>query len=123
MTLSVLTAFAKFLKEHGYRTTMWEGGYSPEEVNQVCHALTEWATQTLQLDGEFLVLWTQLVDTQFSGDNELIYVSAGKSYLIPNPFIEGDSEGFVTSLQRILQGKVEELFEVSVRRRILYNAV
>jgi hypothetical protein len=123
MTLSVLTAFARFLQERNYSTTMWEGGYSPEEVNQVCHALTEWALKTLQLDGEFLVLWTQLVDTEFSGDSELIYVSADKAYLVPNPFIEGEFEGFVTSLQRILQGKWEELFEVSVHRRILYNAV
>jgi hypothetical protein len=123
MTLSILTAFAKFLQEHGYSTTMWEGGYRPEEANQVCHALTEWGQHTLQLDGEFLVLWTALVDTQFSGDNELIYVSHDKAYLIPNPFIEGDSEGFVSSLQRILHGKLEELYEVPMRRRILYNAV
>lgn len=122
MALSVLTAFAKFLGENQYTTSMWENGYNSDEVNEVCHALTTWAQRVLDVTGEFLILWSSCNDTQFSGDNELIYAVDGAGYLIPNPFLEGDSEGFVTALQRILHDGLDELYTVEIHSRILYNA-
>jgi hypothetical protein len=123
MSLSILASFAKFLQANQYSTSMWERGYDSAEVNEVCDRLTQWAKGELELQGEFLILWSALDGTQFSGDNELIYLQNGKAYLIPNPFIEGESEEFIAALQRILHGRFGELFEVPIQRRILYNAV
>jgi hypothetical protein len=123
MSLSLLASFAKFLQDNQYSTRMWEGGYGSAEVNEVCDRLTQWAKRDLGLTGEFLILWTALDGTQFSGDNELIYLVDDRAYLIPNPFIEGESEEFIATLQRIVHGRFGELFEVPMQRRILYNAV
>jgi hypothetical protein len=123
VTLSVLTAFAKFLSRHEYSTTMWENAYGAKDANDVCHELTLWTQNELQLDGEFLILWSRLDGTNFSGDNELVYVLDDHAYLIPNPFIEGDSEGFVVALQTIISRNYAELYRVQIQNRILYNAV
>lgn len=123
MAISVLMLYGKLMKDHGYTTKMWEDGYGANEANDVCHELTKWAQEDLQLDGEFLVLWTYLNGTEFSGDNELVYVDAQGAYLIPNPFLEGDSEGFIVGMQKILNGDPSDLYEVSIQNRILYNAV
>jgi hypothetical protein len=123
MTLSVITEFAKFLRDHGYTTRMWEGGFSSDDVNQVCHELTGWGKTTLGLTGEFIVLWSAKNGIEFSGDSELIYTTGEDAHLIPNPFIEGDSEGFVTAVTKIVQGFEKELYPVELRERILYNAV
>jgi hypothetical protein len=123
MALSVLTAFAQFLSSHKYSTSMWENGYGWNEANEVCHELTTWAQSVLELPGEFLVLWSDQEETKFFGDNELGYALEGVAYLLPSPFIEGDSEGFVTALQRIIHGGLNELYAVDIRGRVLYNAV
>jgi hypothetical protein len=123
MSLSVLAAFAKFLQDNQYSTRMWEGGYSSDDVNEVCHRLTQWAQRELGLPGEFLILWSELDGTRFSGDNELIYLADDRAFLVPNPFIEGESEEFIATLQRIVHGRFGELYEVPVQRRILFNAV
>lgn len=123
MALSVLSAFAKFLNQHNYSTLMWESGYGQDAANDVCHELTAWARDVFQIDGEFLMLWTHREDTRFFGDSELAYAAAGKAYLVPNPFLEGDAEGFVTALHRIVENEVGELYAVDIQGRVLYNAV
>lgn len=121
--LQVFAAFARFLQEHEYSTMMWEKGYTPSEANEVCAALTEWGQVQLGLEGEFLVLWTKQVGTQFSGDSELIYLQGTEAFLLPNPFLEGDSDGFLTSLLRLRDGAAEELYPTKIQSRILFNAV
>lgn len=121
--LQVFSAFARFLEEHQYSTTMWEKGYTTGQANEVCAALTEWGQRQLGLIGEFLILWSKQEGTRFSGDSELIYVQESQAYLLPNPFIEGDPDGFLTSLLRLLDGAADELYPASIRSRILFNAV
>lgn len=121
--LQVFSAFARFLQENEYSTTMWESGYTPAEANEVCAGLTDWGQTQLGLKGEFLVLWSKQDGTQFSGDSELIYVQDGQAYLLPNPFLEGDPDGFLTSLLRILDGALAELYPIEIQSRILFNAV
>lgn len=123
MAQSVLLSFANFLKSHEYSTRMWEHGYTVEDVNQVCHELTTWAQTALELAGEFIVLWSERDDIYFSGDSELAYTVNGHAYLLPNPFIEGDSEGFVVALHTILAGHETQLFAMEIQARVLYNAV
>lgn len=123
MAQSVLLSFANFLKSHEYSTRMWEQGYQAEDVNEVCHELTEWAQTALELPGEFVVLWSRRDGIQFSGDSELAYTTDGHAYLVPNPFIEGDSEGFVVALNSILAGLADQLYETNIEARVLYNAV
>lgn len=118
-----MTEFAKFLQAHQYDTKMWEHGYSPDDVNEVCHELSAWASQTFGLQGEFIVLWAEQDGITFAGDSELAYADAGTGYLLPNPFIEGDVEGFVVGLQHIVNGDMGDLYQVEVRGRVLYNAV
>lgn len=102
---------------------MWERGYTPAESNEVCAALTDWGQIQLGLQGEFLVLWSKQEGTHFSGDSELIYMQGAAAYLLPNPFLEGDSDGFLTALLRLLDGATEELYPTKIRSRILFNAV
>lgn len=123
MAQSVLLSFALFLKTHAYTTSMWEQGYSADDVNQVCHELTKWAQDELGLPGEFLVLWSRQDGITFSGDSELVYANGDKAYLLPNPFIEGDSEGFVVALTTIVAGNEATLYETEIGARVLYNAV
>ena len=118
----VVIEFAKFLQDHQYSTRMWDGGYTPEESNAVCHDLTQWAEGAWQLPGEFLMLWSRAEETQFSGDSELVYFVNDIAYLLPNPFIEGDAEGFVQTLSTIVAGHVETLYSVPIQQRVLYNA-
>jgi len=121
--MSLLTAFAAFLKEHDYSTTMWEHGYTQDEANDVCHALTTWATEAQGLTGEFIMLWSMRDDLSFSGDSELAYAVAGCAYLFPNPFIEGDAEGFLSALQNVMNGRLDDLYQAPIESRLLYNAV
>lgn len=123
MTQSPLTSFALFLRDHQYSTRMWENGYTPAEANGVCHHLTEWAQTNWALDGEFLMLWASREGAGFFGDSELVYVLGRKAHLIPNPFLEGDAEGFVVAFQKILSGELGELYSLSVAERVLFNAV
>jgi hypothetical protein len=123
MAPSVITEFVKFLRDHGYTTRMWEGGFTSDDVNKVCHELTVWGQTTFGLVGEFIVVWSVKNDIQFSGDCEMVYAAGASAYLIPNPFIEGDSEGFLTALTKIVQGIEKELYPVELKQRILYNAV
>lgn len=123
MARSVVTSLAKFMQQHGYTTRMWEHGCTPEEANAVCYELTEWMRGELAVDGEFLLVWSKRQGTSFSGDNELCYLMEEKAYLMPNPFLEGDAEGFVVACQAIVSGRVNELYTTDVRERILYNAV
>jgi hypothetical protein len=120
---SVVIEFAKFLQEHQYSTEMWGSGYTSAESNGVCHDLTKWGQTTWQLPGEFLMLWSRSQDTQFLGDSELVYFINDLAYLLPNPFIEGDAEGFVLALATIVAENVESLYSVTIRQRVLYNAV
>lgn len=123
MAQAPLLEFAKFLKEHNYTTQMWDGGYTPERSNGVCHQLTEWARQVFELPGEFLMLWSEVEGTQFTGDSELVYFSENLAHLVPNPFIEGDAEGFVVALATIISGASDTLYRVPIKQRVLYNAV
>lgn len=120
---SVVIELAKFLQEHLYSTRMWDSGYTPAQSNEVCHDLTQWAEGVWQLPGEFLMLWSRAEETQFFGDSELVYFVNDIAYLLPNPFIEGDAEGFVQTLSTIVAGHVETLYGVPIQRRILYNAI
>ncbi|QQE77788.1 hypothetical protein [Alicyclobacillus sp. SO9] len=120
---SVLLSFAEFLRNHEYTTSMWENHYTSNDVNQVCHHLTKWAQTAFGLDGEFLILWSRQEGMNFEGDSELCYLTDGTAYLLPNPFIEGDAEGFVVALQGILHNDVSDLYETPVVSRVLYNAV
>lgn len=122
MTPNVLTSFAVFMRDHGYTTRMWENGYTAALANDVCHAMTEWFQTTFQSSGEFVVLWSNGDGVSFSGDSELVYLEDGIAYLVPNPYIEGDSEGFVTALMKIVHGYKVELYQTEVQNRVLYNA-
>lgn len=123
MSISPLVSFAKFLSEHQYNTSMWEHGTSPNEANSVCHELTEWGKREFQLPGEFIVLWSTQEGIHFSGDNELAYTVDGIAYLFPNPFLEGDSEGFISAFLRVLNGSFNQLFSCPIQSRILFNAI
>jgi len=123
MSISPLVSFAKFLSEHEYNTTMWENGITPGDANEVCHELTEWAKHAFALPGEFIVLWSEQDGIQFKGDNELAYAVDGTAYLFPSPFLEGESEGFVSALLRVLGGSFDQLFSCPVKSRVLFNAV
>ncbi|MHB1681809.1 MAG: hypothetical protein ACYCYO_03135 [Bacilli bacterium] len=123
MVQSVLLAFALFLQKHGYSTSMWEDGYTPDDANLVCREMAVFAHDTLGLQGDFIVLWAQSDGIVFSGDSEFAYCMNDRAYLMPNPFIEGDSEGFVASLLHIVNGASQQLYEVFVRHRVLYNAI
>ena len=120
---SVMMEFARFLRDHSYTTSMWDSGYTAADSNGVCHELTKWFQQTWGQAGEFLMLWSSVNDTQFSGDSELVYLVDGRAHLIPNPFIEGDAEGFVLALAAIVEGHDNTLYSVQIKQRILYNAV
>lgn len=122
MTQSVAVEFAKFLRDKEYGTRMWERGYTQDDANGVCHALSEWVRDVVKMDGEFVMVWGQRDGTRFSGDSELTYLAGGQGYLLPNPFIEGAAEEFVGALQHIVQGRTDQLFATSVGGRILYNA-
>ncbi|MCY0875836.1 MAG: hypothetical protein OWT28_06160 [Firmicutes bacterium] len=122
MAKSIWMAFADFLKRHGYSTTMWESGYSCGDANEVCRHVTAWMQQDLSLPGECLMLWAKREGTSFSGDSELIYAVDDNGLLLPNPFLEGDAEGFITALQKIMEGKSNELFVIALQSRVLYNA-
>lgn len=123
MTKSVWMTFATFLKSNGFSASMWENGCTSDEANAVCHALTHWLQSEWELPGEFLLLWTRRDGIAFQGDHELVYAEDGLAYLLPNPFLEGDPEGFITMLQTILAGDRSTLFSVSLQSRLLYNAV
>ncbi len=123
MAISIAVSFAKFLRENAFSTSMWAGGYSPDDVNVVCEKMTEWAHEELRIKGEFLVLWGESDGIQFRGDRELGYVDGERAYLLPNPYIEGDSVGFITSMAKIVTGLQSELYDVIVIHRILHNAI
>jgi len=123
LATSVLLSFVKFLQSNQYSTSMWEKGYSPNESNEVCHRLTEWAQNELDSPGEFVMMWATLDDITFCGDSELAYTNDGNGYLVPNPFIEGDAEGFTAALQLVLQNQLQQLYTVQVNKRILFNAI
>ena len=124
MSQSPAIPFAKFMQNHKYTTTMWEGGVLPSTTNDVCHAMTVWLQESLGASGEFITVWSHLDDVTFSGDNELAYVtSQGQAFLLPSPYIEGDAEGFIQCLRRILDEDFTSLFATTIGRRILYNAV
>lgn len=120
---SVSLSFAKFLQDHKYTTQMWETPYTFETVNDVCQRLSLWGRTELNLQGEFLVIWAEQVGDSFRGDNELVYLIQDKAYLLPNPFIEGDAQGFIAALAHILEGEWGEFYEISLRKRYGYNAV
>lgn len=122
MTKSIWMAFAEFLQANGYDTKMWERGYTSDEANEVCHRMTTWWQHDLALSGECLMLWSTRDGIRFSGDSELVYALNGTGYLLPNPFLEGDAEGFLVTLQNIAAGKLSQLFATSLRGRVLYNA-
>jgi len=119
----VFSSFARFLEEHKYTTTMWETGYSAAQSNEICAALTQWGQSAMSLNGEFLMLWSEQVETKFRGDSELVYAVDGLAYLLPNPFLEGDSEGFLGALVHLVQGNQDDLYSTPIRSRILFNAV
>lgn len=120
---SAAMTFAKFLHTEKYDTRMWENGYTMNDVNGVCHALTTWGKDVFGLTGDFVMIWAVQDGIQFSGDSELAYVVDGRGFLLPNPFIEGDAEGFVVALAQIVQGDTAQLYAVTPRSRVLYNAV
>lgn len=101
---------------------MWEHGYSSDDANEVCHRLSEWVQTALSLPGECLVLWSKQDGIRFTGDSELVYAMSGTAYLLPNPFLEGDPEGFIVAMQKIVEGHVSELFAIELQSRVLYNA-
>lgn len=102
---------------------MWDDGYSSNDSNEVCHHLTQWIQSVWGVDGEFLMLWSEYEDAKFEGDSELAYFTDGLAHLMPNPFIEGDAEGFIVALATILEGAGDSLYRVSIGKRVLYNAV
>lgn len=122
---NVLTSFAMFLKHKGYTTRLWENSFTSADVDAVCNALSEWAQTEWNLPGEFLMLWSRREHGMFVGDSELIYFESAESnaYLVPNPFLEGDAEGFVVAVQAIVNGRQSELYRVMIQAREMYNAV
>ncbi len=122
MPESVAVAFAKFMQAASYHTRMWERGYTQDETNGVCAAMSTWGHQTFGFDGDFVMLWSQREDTRFFGDSELTYVTEHGGYLLPNPFIEGVAEEFLAALQYIVRGEFSQLYKTSVQGRVLFNA-
>ncbi|PWI58357.1 hypothetical protein [Sulfoacidibacillus thermotolerans] len=123
MTISIPLSFAKFLQAHVFSTTMWENGYDSDESNRVCAAMTEWAQRDLGISGEFVIIWSANQGAVFSGDCELAYLHANRAYLLPNPYLEGNAEGFIHALQKIVEGHWSELYDVPFSHRVLYNVV
>lgn len=123
MTHSVVMSFANFLQKQSFSTTMWDKGYGPDEVNKVCGEMTRFMQAELGIPGEFIVLWAESDGIIFYGDSELAYAVDERAYLLPNPYIEGDSEGFVSALLKITSGLQAELYDVPMKHRVLFNAI